>query len=201
MRHGVQDVFGIHLIHGHFRIPEGSAMFEVELAEVDGMKGCWTKPLPAKDLATQSVHGHIYRLQSEGTFVPYEFRTGLAGTAATTTDPAFFQEVAHFLRNHGLQDLLGLELLDRPQDQDSMELVLGPQGTVLMERKDLTSRLVSYGVTSWSFKVGEQGIISCNGGTEHAGTVQGTHRVFVSGKPPPTTEALQKALRKEGIII
>ena len=41
---------------------------------------------------------------------------------------------------------------------------------------------------------------SAKGGQSHVKTVRGTHQVFTGGKPLPTVEAVQDALRNEGVI-
>ena len=62
VRHGVHDIFGIHLLHGHFAAPEGTMLFGVQFQMSGASQACWTKPVPAAELATESIHGHVFRL-------------------------------------------------------------------------------------------------------------------------------------------
>lgn len=199
VRHGVQDTFGIHLLHSHFAAPEGTVLFGIQFQVSDASQACWTKPVPAEELATESIHGHVFCLRSDGTFVPYEFHDGEAGSEAAKTGPAFFQELADFLHRNGLANLVALQLSDDSRDKTNMELLVGPQGTVMMDEKDLLGFNPPRITTGWSFKVGADGIISCKGNNVYA-EKKHTHQVFQDSKPLPTVEALKEALRGEGII-
>jgi hypothetical protein len=72
VRHDAQDVFGIYLLHNHFVAPEGTVLLGIEAQLSESSTVCWTKPVPAPQLADKAVHGHTFSLQADGTFVPYE---------------------------------------------------------------------------------------------------------------------------------
>ncbi|KAJ9130463.1 hypothetical protein NKR23_g12191 [Pleurostoma richardsiae] len=199
VRHGVQDMFGIHLLHGHFTAPQGTVLFGTQFQVSGRSQACWTKPVPVADLATELIHGHVFRLQPDGSFIPYEFHAGDADSKAANTGPAFFQELADFLRCNGLADLIALQVLDSSRDKTNMELQVGPQGTVMMDEKDLIGFSPPRITTGWSFKVGDDGVISCKGNDVYSAK-KNTHQVFQDSKPLPTVEALKEALREEGII-
>ena len=198
VRHRAQDIFGIHLLHSHFTAPKGTVLLGVEFPVTNATQACWTKPVPAEELAAKPVHGHVFRLQSDGTFVAYEFHQGEAAFKGESIGPAFFEEFADFLHRNNLADLLALELLDGPQDHIQKELQVGPQATVLFHEKDVIGLSPSTITTGWSFKVGDDGIISCKGGTVYSAK-KNTHGVFIDSKPL-TVESLKKALRGEGVI-
>ncbi|KAJ5246657.1 hypothetical protein N7468_001640 [Penicillium chermesinum] len=198
VRHRAQDIFGIHLLHSHFTAPKGTVLLGIEFPITDTTQACWTKPVPAEELAGKPVHGHVFRMQPDGTFAAYEFHQGEAAFKRESIELDFFKEFADFLRQNNLADLLALELLDGPQDHIYKELQVGPQATVLLNEKDVIGLGLSTITTGWSFKVGDNGIISCKGGTVYS-PKKNTHGVFVDSKPL-TVESLKKALRGEGII-
>lgn len=72
IRHNVQNVFGLHLVHGHFQIDEDVIMLGVGLGI--GSPGYWTKPTKYVNVDKDSIHGHIYVLSSENHFIAYEYR-------------------------------------------------------------------------------------------------------------------------------
>ena len=160
---------------------------------------CWTKPVPMAELTNKAVHGHVFRLQSDGTFIPYELHEGKIAAQAASTGSKFFQEFAGFLHDNNLADLIALQLLDGSQDTTRMELLVGPQSTLMVDQKDLIGFDPPRITTGWSFKVGDDGIISCKGGDVYAAK-KNTHGVFQDSKPLPTVEALVEALRGEGVI-
>lgn len=80
-----------------------------------------------------------------------------------------------------------------------MELLVGPQSTLMVDEKDLIGFDPPRLTTGWSFQVGNDGIISCKGNDVYA-SKKNTHAVFQDSKPLPTVEALKEALRGEGLI-
>ncbi|KAJ8062838.1 hypothetical protein OCU04_008093 [Sclerotinia nivalis] len=183
VRHSVQDIFGLHLIHGHSQAPSETVMFGVEFTALDKLNGCWTKPQPIPALVNRPIHGHIFRLRLDGACCPYEFRDGQADPKANSIQSSFFQAFADYLKDNRLADLLGLELLDRPEDQRSLEFVLGVQGTVMPGKQDFITAF-PYRITSWTFQAEVGGIVSCKGGTVHAAKKKdGKHQVFIDSKP------------------
>ncbi|KKZ62098.1 hypothetical protein EMCG_03415 [[Emmonsia] crescens] len=199
VRNSVQDIFGVHLLHSHFIAPEGTVLLGIEAQLSERSSACWTKPVSVAELANKAVHGHVFRLQSDGMFVPYELHEGKVDAKAASTEPKFFQEFANFLRHNNLADLIALQLLDSSRNSTSMELLVGPQGTLMVDEKDLIGFDPPRITTGWSFKVGDDGVISCKGNDVYAAK-KNTHGVFQDSKPLHTVEALMEALRGEGVI-
>lgn len=106
------------------------------------------------------------------------------------TRPDFFQEFASFLHHNNLADLVALQLLDSPQNSTRMELLIGPQATLMVDEKDLIGFEPPRITTGWSlsFQVGDDGIISCKGNDVYA-EKKNTHQVFTDSKPLPTVES------------
>ncbi|EXL39780.1 hypothetical protein FOCG_17632 [Fusarium oxysporum f. sp. radicis-lycopersici 26381] len=199
VRHDAHDAFGIHLLHAHFQVPEGNVLYGIQVQVSGNSESCWTKPVPAKELATKPIHGHVFHLQPNGAFVPYEFQEGEAPSKAAKVPKAFFQELAEFLHLNSLAGLVALQLLDGPRDRTKTELLVGPQGTLMMDTKDVLGFEPAQITTGWFFQVGEDGVISCKGNDVYAAK-KNTHGVFQDSKPLPTLEALKAALLQEGII-
>ncbi|KAG5763955.1 hypothetical protein H9Q72_007972 [Fusarium xylarioides] len=139
------------------------------------------------------------QVQPNGAFVPYEFQEGEAPSKAAKVPKAFFQELAEFLHLNNLAGLVALQLLDGPRDRTKTELLVGPQGTLMMDTKDALGFEPAQITTGWFFQVGEDGVISCKGNDVYAAK-KNTHGVFQDSKPLPTLGALKAALLQEGII-
>lgn len=199
VHHGVQDTFGIHLLHSHFTAPEGTVLLGVEAQLSGNSSACWTKPVPVAELANKAVHGHVFRLQSDGIFVAYELQEGTVHAAAADTGPEFFLEFASFLRKNSLTNLVALQLLDGSQHKTRMELLVGEQQTLMVDEKDLVGFDPPRITTGWSFHVGDDGIISCKGNDVYA-SKKDTHQVFQDSKPLPNVKALVQALREAKVI-
>ncbi|KAI0487153.1 hypothetical protein F4859DRAFT_502388 [Xylaria cf. heliscus] len=188
VRHGAHDAFGIHLLHSHFQVPKGKVLYRTQV-----------QPISAKELTTKPIHGHVFSLQPNRAFVPYEFQEGEAPSNAAEVPKAFFQKLAEFPQLNNLAGLVALQVLDGPKDQTNTELLVGSQSTPIMNTKEVLGFRPAQITTGWSFQVGEDGIISCKGNDVYA-PKKNTHRVFQDAKLLPTLEELKVVLRQEGII-
>ncbi|KAL8725171.1 MAG: hypothetical protein Q9166_007525, partial [cf. Caloplaca sp. 2 TL-2023] len=197
--HGAQELFGVHLIHGHFQIEEDTIMLGVDLGK--DSPGYWTKPTNSADIDKDNIHGHIYVLSSKNDFVAYEYREGPSMDVRKGVNPSFFPQLAMYLVRNNLAGVLGLQVLDRLAvgSETMLEFVLGESGTAMLREQDVNHGGI-YRITGWTFQQDGEGIISVNGGESHAKTVRGTHQVFTGSKPLPTLEAVKDVLHKEGIV-
>lgn len=196
--YNAQKIFGLHLIHGHFRIPPNTVMlgtiFEGRLS------CCWTKPSPFEAILSKPVHGHIYTFSPDHHLLPYEYRDGDVPKGVTDIDQAFFWELSEYLSSNKLAELLGLEVFDdtwSPQPQMS-EIVLAGQGTVMVKGEDVENA-EPYKVTGWCFAQDENGIVSVKGQETHA-AVNGEHKIFRDTKPLSNIDAVLDLLLQERII-
>ncbi|RMJ09000.1 hypothetical protein CDV36_011393 [Fusarium kuroshium] len=151
VRHGAHDAFGIHLLHAHFQVPRGHVLYGTQVHISGNYESCWTKPVLAKDLVTKPIHGHVFRLQPNGAFIPYEFQEGEAPSKAAKVPRAFFRELAELLHLKSLAGLVALQLLDGPRDRTNTELLVGPQGTLMMDTKDVLGLAPAQITTGWFF--------------------------------------------------
>lgn len=163
-------------------------------------KAYWTKPVAVAELKVDSIHGHVFHLSSNGTFVAYEFKERNVPSKAVTVDTIFFQDFADLLHDNKLAGLVALQVLDTCQESTKIEFEVGPQGIVMLDEKDVLQLGLTRMTTGWSFGVGDDGIISCTGNGTHAPKTNASHQVFVDTKPIPDVDALKTALREEGVV-
>lgn len=82
----------------------------------------WTRPVPAEEVSGKPVHGHVFSLQADGTFVPYELEEGEVNPRAAAVEPGFFQEFASFLHLNELSGLIALQVLEDAGEERRVEL-------------------------------------------------------------------------------
>ncbi|KAK4205967.1 hypothetical protein QBC37DRAFT_237261, partial [Rhypophila decipiens] len=124
VRNRVHRIFGVHLAHAHFALPENTVL----LGANHEMPRCrWAKATAFQAIDLGNVHGHIFVLTDRG-FRPYEYQTGPTPDLSQV-DEAFLQELANFLKANNLATLVGLQVID-PYATQMLELVL-PQGTIM----------------------------------------------------------------------
>ncbi|TPX09025.1 uncharacterized protein E0L32_001714 [Thyridium curvatum] len=72
VRHNAQNVLGVHLIHGHFSIPEDTVLLGTNF---EGIKGRWARVTQVGNIDPTAVHGHIFVYGREG-LCAYEYQNG-----------------------------------------------------------------------------------------------------------------------------
>lgn len=198
VQHGVQDIFGLHLIHSHFRIPSNTIMmgsiFRRELS------GYWTKPTSFERGLSDLLHGHIFILSAENRFLPYEYRQGEPCKRVLETDHTFFQALSSYLRAHRLTGILALEILEHAANASSRmwEFVLGEQGTVQVHEDNRVAQKSTHRVTGWYFAQNKDGTVSVKGHETHASIGNGGHRIFTDGKALREIDDVLDLLLHEG---
>ncbi|KLU90687.1 hypothetical protein MAPG_10539 [Magnaporthiopsis poae ATCC 64411] len=145
-RHGAEKAFGIHLVHGHFQIPEGTVMVGTNFQNPD-MR--WTKTTDLDKLDTSSIHGHIFVLTKNG-FRAYEFQDGpLLDLSHVGRD--FLADFSRYLADNNLADVIGLQVLgDEPCNSHGMSELILDQGTIMLDTS-LVKNCEPTRVTGWSF--------------------------------------------------
>ncbi|KAK0717796.1 hypothetical protein B0T26DRAFT_599220, partial [Lasiosphaeria miniovina] len=145
VKYGVDKVFGIHLIHGHFNIEEGNVLVGEDTTE----PLCrWTKPVAIGSLDLDNLYGHTFVVTDKG-FRPYEY---LVGALPNLTDLSndFLPELVSFLQKNNLTEVLALEVLMQPLPSTMSEVVLGDQGTIMLEPSCLKD-YHPFRRTGWAF--------------------------------------------------
>ena len=193
VRYKVQDIFGLHLIHGHFKIPQDTFMLGSSIR--GRLTGYWTKPTPF-ETASSPIHGHIYILSSDNRPVAYEYREG--DSPAAKTNPAFFRELFEYLSTNQLTGLLGLEVLEDTSNGQVFEFVIAGEGTVMVKEEQV-AHADPYRVTGWSFAE-DHGIISVKGHETHASLPNGPHHIFRDGKPLRSIDTVVELLLQKQVI-
>ncbi|KAM3518328.1 hypothetical protein MY4038_010124 [Beauveria bassiana] len=196
VKYGVQEKLGIHLVHGHLQIDHGSVMHGTPMTNI---RGCWSRPTAISNLDVSNIHGHIFAISPNGHFQAYEYRNG-APPNIEVHDEAFIAALCNYLREHQLESLIGLQVLNEDKNRELQEFVLGDNnGVVMLDAAD-TNITDSYRVTGYAVHVDESDAKVLKGGEKHAPTVKQTHQVFTDGKPLPDELSLLGALRSDGVI-
>lgn len=194
VRNRADTVFGIHLAHAHFTVPDKTVLLGVNH---ETPRCRWANATTFKAINLNNVHGHIFVLTDDG-FHPYEYQAGPA-PALSQVDDAFLVELAEFLRRNKLETLIGLQIIDSHPSQ-MLELVL-PEGTVMLDVSNVNG-CVPTRQTGWKFEVENGELRGCKVNESHA--QNGTeHKVFNEGAPYPRMETLQdlkNVLAKAGIL-
>lgn len=194
--HGVQEKFGIHLVHGHLQVDQGKVMHGTAMTS---LRGCWTRPTDISGLDVGNMHGHIFALSPSGQFQAYEYRQG-GPPLMSPNDNAFVVALRAYLQKDGLGSLIGLQVLNEDKDKHLQEFVLGDSnGAVMLEAED-TNITESYRVTGYMMETDETGVTELKGKETHTPTIRQTHQVFTDGKPLPDEKSLMDALRADGVI-
>lgn len=158
--------------------------------------GCWTKPTPIKDLDPANIHGHIFKLSTDGKLAAYEYREGRP-INVSQINPSFFDEISGYLVENNLTDIIGLQVLSHGPSSPMIELVLGNTSTVMLDEAQAQYGK-SYNTTGWHADPDEGDELK--DGEKHAETTKGTHRVFVDKVPLSNIMDLKDFLKKEEII-
>ncbi|KAK4184120.1 hypothetical protein QBC35DRAFT_506597 [Podospora australis] len=194
VRNRADRVFGIHLAHAHFAVPDKTVLLG---ANHETPRCRWAKATAFKAIDLDNVHGHIFVLTDHG-FHPYEYQAGPV-PALSHVDHRFLAELADFLNAHKLTTLVGLQVID-PHPGHMLELVL-PQGTIMLDVTNVNGCIPTR-QTGWKFEVENGEVRVCQANEMHAQTRTG-HEVYNKGDPHPRLETLQDlgvALAKAGIL-
>ncbi|KAK3683016.1 hypothetical protein B0T22DRAFT_502141 [Podospora appendiculata] len=185
--HNAEKIFGIHLIHGHFQIPEGTVMVGTNFQNPN-MR--WAKTTDVNKLDESSIHGHIFVLTNGG-FRAYEFQDGPLPDF-NNVGQDFLVEFAHYVLDHNLVDLIGLQVLgDGACNNHGMFELILDQGTIMLDNSVIKNCELTR-ITGWSFE-------SCDG----IPMTSENHKVFNAGKPLPkleNVEDLKAALVEAGVM-
>ncbi|KAF5240550.1 hypothetical protein FANTH_9521 [Fusarium anthophilum] len=189
----VEKEVSFHLVHRHDRIDDGEVMM---MSDLNTLNGKWIHPMNIHGLDLTNIHGHLFKLGSEGCPQAYKFREGpLPDLEGVSTD--FFSELNHYLQANQLSGLLALGVLDNMEGM--VEFDLGHNGTVMLKQEQANyGKLIKE--TEFVYYKGEDGSRQLKGNTQHAETTTpGRHRVFIDSKLENEAE-LVKALIEQGLI-
>ncbi|KAF3480213.1 uncharacterized protein GIQ15_05560 [Arthroderma uncinatum] len=195
VRNDAEKVFGIHLIHGHFKIPQGTVILGTNFKDPSLR---WARVTSIDKVDPLRVHGHIFALTKDG-LCAYELQDGplpdLSGVR-----PQFLDSFINYLVKNDLTSVIGLQVLGCSNCSMS-ELILD-QGTVMLDSSCVKNPVLSR-ITGWKFE--EVGGIprACKPKELHLKNVDGAHQVYRRGEPIPKLENiddLKAALSEAGVI-
>lgn len=164
VRHGVQDILGIHLVHGH-PIPDGTVLLGHNNTQPPCRWAC-----AVHDVDLHNVHGHVFTLTPTG-FHPYELQEGPPPPRLPPRCDSFLSDLAGFLLERRLDSVLGLETLVPIYTNDMFE-VTGPAATIMVEASNLTGCIKSR-QTAWKFTDRNGPRVCQDGKVWHVGTKDG----------------------------
>lgn len=192
-KYNVQSKFGLHLIHGHLTLQEGTVMLGQAIHKP---LGCWTKPINIHEIDLNNVHGHIFRLVADNRLVAYEYRNGTP-IDMKNVGPDFLCDFIAYLKAYKLENLLGLQAVCDVSGPRMLEFVLGETGTVMLGENSAKHGGI-YRTTGWYLGEhdGEGRFVELD---VHSKTTKSTHQVFVS-KELSDLDSLTQLLRDEDII-
>ncbi|KAK3375783.1 hypothetical protein B0T24DRAFT_718300 [Lasiosphaeria ovina] len=183
VRHNAEKVFGVHLIHGHFQIPEGTVIVGTNFQNPD-MR--WSKTTEPNKLEASSIHEHIFVLTDSG-FRAYEFQDGpLPGLTAVGQN--FLAEFSRYILANNLAGLIGLQVLGHEgcSNRSMSELILD-DSTIMLDTS-LVKNCQPTRVTGWTFESSNGQPRVCQPNKTHASMTSGNHKVYNADKPLPKLE-------------
>ncbi|EQL33191.1 hypothetical protein BDFG_04637 [Blastomyces dermatitidis ATCC 26199] len=195
VRHNADKAFGVHLIHGHFKIPKNTVMLGINF-ENPSLR--WTNATSIDKIDLASVHGHIFALTKEG-LCAYELQDGPLPDLSDV-ELGFLDEFIEYIVKNNLANLVGLQVLGCV-DSSMLELILD-QGTVMLD-SSIVKNTVPTRVTGWRFESVNGKPRVCSANETHAKMNSGNHKVFNAGKPLPkleNVEELKAALVGAGVL-
>lgn len=195
-RHHAHHLFGIHLIHRHFQTSDNHVMLG---SKMNGNLW-WTKPTSISAVDMSSLHGHIYVVSLDRGLFPYEYREGSSPKQVSQVDSTFYQELAEYLIQQQLHNVLGLEVLENFQGAGKrmLEIVIQDHSTIMME-EEYASSLETLKITGWMISQDTDGILSLRGNEGHSRPRGGQHVIFTDGKLLQTNEDMMAFLEARGI--
>jgi hypothetical protein len=195
VRHNAEKLLGIHLIHGHFKIPKSTVMLGTNF-ENPYLR--WTKVTDIKKINPAGVHGHIFALTKDG-LCAYEIQDGPLPDFSGIGQ-GFLDEFIHYIVENNLISLVGLQVLGCG-DCPMSELILD-QGTVMLDSSAVKNTKPTR-ITGWKFESVNGKPRVCSANETHATMTSGNHKVFNAGKPHPKLESaedLKDALVSVGVL-
>ncbi|TWU72828.1 hypothetical protein ED733_001721 [Metarhizium rileyi] len=196
VRHNAHKLLGIHLIHGHFKIPHGTVLLGFNFEQP---RGRWAKVTPIEQIDLSTVHGHIFVVGEDG-LCAYEYQESPLPDLSSV-GRGFLDDLVGYLTEHCITGLIGLQVLGECNDQSMSELILD-QGTVMLGSSAVKG-CVSTRIIGWKFEMVDGNPRVCQSNERHAEMTSGNHKVSNAGKPLPkldNVDDLKSALLEAGVL-
>ena len=156
---------------------------------------------PIEAIDFDGIYGNIFVLRRDGDrryFHPYEYHTGLVPDVSGVSSK-FLSEFADFLDMNGLEDVLGLQILD---DLPEMWEFVFNEGSVMLEPARVKGGKPTR-QTGWRFKDEGGNPRVCQDGRQFHGTyMDGSHITAVTklDRKPGSFEFFWQGLQECGIV-
>ncbi|KAJ0159437.1 hypothetical protein CTA2_9689 [Colletotrichum tanaceti] len=198
-KHEMQGLLGLHLLHKHDDIANGTIRLESDLGV---MSGSWSKAAPIDSIHLRSIHPVAFRyMPQENRLAPFEFAEGPSSTMFSDQHHEFFTEFSRYLDKHHLSNDLALEIApfgaDGHRQECTAEVEVENNGTVVLPKSMVNS--TSFLPTGWFDLVLSEDSDTPPAGQTWAKLVNTSHKVFTN-KQFGTPDEIVAELLKAGII-
>jgi hypothetical protein len=183
-RHGLEYKFGVLFVHRHFDMPPRSIAIKTAICQDIEI----IQFFPIAAIAQDEIRGTSYKLLKNGKFQAFEHY--VRGEAETEIPESFANELAEFILQNHLEEVLGLFCRDEHEDGVELNLYgqkIGVKIPIAEVPQDILSETTT---TGWVFSSAqnEQPVYGCSHSSHSVGD---KHRL-------PVIEA---ALRKRGLML
>jgi len=162
VQHDVHDHFGVHLLHRHFELEDGTVLFNNHVddrTEISGM-------VDIQDLDTAKLHPHCFLLDDNGEFVSYEYED--VGDYDGTIPKSLTTDLTEYLVANNLQRVLALEKVGPGAVESGLywgEYPLHETATIRKVVSDKAAEDKRVGIvgkpTGWVFHQEAGGVVTC----------------------------------------
>ena len=203
-KYNVQSHFRLRLLHRHMTIPEGQILLGTSIMEP---LGYWTTLERITDVDLQNIHGHIFSVDAtscarNALLFPSEFREGPPVSVGNIIDSNFFTEFTDCLWTKGLENTLGLEIV-QGQAGKMIEFSFDV-GSILLKEEEVKAEVreerreqFKLQETGWTITV-KDGTVYKTGETRCV-TFPTGHIKVTDSKVKGVSDAV-KILRDEGVL-
>jgi len=163
-RHSLENQIAVLYVHRHFDMPANS--IAIEEKPVKGIRVIRMPQLTT--VKPQEINGISFKLMETGKFQAFEYST----QSTTPTFPSeFLKELAQFINDHNLADVLGISVRSDKDDLLTSELNLfGPKLSVSIPTGELPPDLQEHSTpTNWLFR----GDVKASGNSESDESTEG----------------------------
>ncbi|KAK6421570.1 hypothetical protein LTR95_016792 [Oleoguttula sp. CCFEE 5521] len=149
VRHGVQDNFGVFLLHRHRALTPNSAIVHTR-TDIDTDVGI------EEELGLRDISPCMFLSHARGRFHPVEFEVPSHIGVEDFPGDTFLLDLADFLWDRQLQEILGFCRVS-PADDPWIETLLSDEGDTIATRCRRSISALDGTITQWGFLLDEGG--------------------------------------------
>ncbi|KAM3435361.1 hypothetical protein MY4824_004942 [Beauveria thailandica] len=213
-KYGMGGLFGVHSLHRHDAVPDKTIRLESGAPGIDGMSWTRATAITSDLLAPDKIHANFFKVQGSA-IIPFEFSKGPSPLNEQTIPPQFIFDIAKYLSEHDLTDLIAIEVKDFTKKSNGddrrtseLDIVWGTAETLtlILPFNRMIEKVTNPVPTGWSMQYcnpeadpsqpgpGEH----WNQATKSNGSV--THKVHVDSAEPISAELLYASLVEQGYV-